>query len=365
MTPLRHRMTEDMVIRNLAENTQSAYVQHVVAYARHFHRSPEELGPEEVRAYQVYLTQTRMLSPSSLSVATGALRFLYKVTLKRDWAIEEIPMPKRPFRLPVILSPEEVMHFLDSIGNHKHRTILMTAYAAGLRISEATPPKVTDIDSQRMLIRVEQAKGNKDRYTPLSKRLLDELRAYWRELFEREGVRLFVNWHKNDATHLAIADALRDVGGVSAIYQRSYESLPTWELTCDTDVHFSYSPALAALYRVDGSRIRYHVATGYLGDHRFAALREPARLLAEGQVRRRLEQVVHLGVLQGMAHQIAFARLARPEQQVLVGRYASEAQAREEATRLRGTPGFERVRLVASRSTQDSPFDGAQDRRQP
>jgi site-specific recombinase XerD len=121
-----------------------------------------------------------MLSASSVSVATGALRFLYKVTLKRGWAVEEIPMPKRPFRLPVILSREEVMHFLDSIGNLKHQAILTVAYAAGLRISEATHLKVTDIDSQRMMLRVDQGKGRKDRYVMLSPRLLDVLRAYWK-----------------------------------------------------------------------------------------------------------------------------------------------------------------------------------------
>ena len=148
MTHLRQRMIEDMGIRNLADNTQSAYLQQVIAYAAYFHRSPEELGPEAVRSYQLYLMNTRRLSPSSISVATGALRFLYKVTLKRDWAVDQIPMPKRPFKLPVILSREEVMHFLDSVDSLKHRTILMTAYAAGLRVSEAIHLKVTDIDSQ-------------------------------------------------------------------------------------------------------------------------------------------------------------------------------------------------------------------------
>jgi integrase/recombinase XerD len=180
MTPLRQRMLEDMAIRNLAENTQSSYLQQIIAYARYFHRAPEDLGPEEIRAYQLHLTQTRRLSASSVSVATGALRFLYKVTLKRPWAIDEIPMPKRPFKLPVILSREEVMHFLDSIDSVKHRAILMTAYAAGLRVSEATHLKVTDIDSQRMMLRVDQGKGHKDRYVMLSPRLLETLRTYWR-----------------------------------------------------------------------------------------------------------------------------------------------------------------------------------------
>ena len=180
MTPLRQRMLEDMGIRNLAENTQSAYLQQVAAYARYFGRSPDQLGPEEIRTYQLYLMEVRALTPSSICVATGALRFLYKVTLKRSWAVEEIPMPKRPRKLPEILSPEEVMHFLNAIINHKHRAILMTAYAAGLRVSEATHLKVTDIDSQRMMLRVEQGKGMKDRYVMLSPRLLDVLRTYWK-----------------------------------------------------------------------------------------------------------------------------------------------------------------------------------------
>lgn len=180
MTPLRQRMIEDMGVRNLARNTQLAYLQQVSAYARHFHRSPDELGPEQIRDYQVYLTQTRKLAASTLSVATGALRFLYKVTLKRDWAVEEIPMPKRPFKLPVVLSRDEVTHFLASVDNLKHRTILMTAYAAGLRISEATHLKVTDIDSARMVLRVDQGKGRKDRYVMLSPRLLEALRVYWK-----------------------------------------------------------------------------------------------------------------------------------------------------------------------------------------
>jgi len=180
MTQLRRRMLEDMAIRNLADNTQLSYVQQIVSYSNYFHRPPEELGPEEIRTYQLYLTQTRMLSPSSVSVATGALRFLYKVTLKRDWSLDEIPMPKRPFKLPVILSREEVMHFLDSVYSLKHRTILTAAYAAGLRISEATHLKVTDIDSQRMMLRVDQGKGRKDRYVMLSPRLLALLREYWK-----------------------------------------------------------------------------------------------------------------------------------------------------------------------------------------
>ena len=112
MTPLRQRMLEDMSIRNLAENTQLSYVQQVVCFSRYFSRSPEELGHEQVRAYQCHLVKDRHLAASSVGTATAALRFLYRVTLKRDWTSDDIPMPKKPFKLPVVLSPEEVTLFL-------------------------------------------------------------------------------------------------------------------------------------------------------------------------------------------------------------------------------------------------------------
>ena len=179
MTPLRRRMTEDMEIRNLSPNTQLAYLQQVSSFAKYCQRSPEVASPEEIRAYQLYLTNERKLAPGSLSIIASALRFLYKVTLKRAWADVEIPLPKKPFILPVILSREEVAHFFESIASFKHRTILMTAYAAGLRVSEVTRLKLTDIDSQRMMIRVDQGKGRKDRYVMLSPQLLEILRAYW------------------------------------------------------------------------------------------------------------------------------------------------------------------------------------------
>ncbi len=181
MTTLRQRMTEDMQVRNLAQNTQSSYIQQVSLFARYFKKSPEQLGPEEIRAYQVYLTKERKLAPSSILTAIAALRFLYKISLKREWPFEEIiPAPKKPQKLPVVLSPEEVLQFLSCVGSRKHRTILTVCYAAGLRISEAVHLKPTDIDSKRMVIRVEQGKGQKDRYVMLSPQLLDSLRACWR-----------------------------------------------------------------------------------------------------------------------------------------------------------------------------------------
>src|SRR6516162_10648354 len=155
MTPIRQRMTEDMQVRNLSPHTQASYVQQVSLFARYFSKSPELLGPEEIRAYQVYLTNEKKLATSSILIAVSALRFLYKVTLHRDWCLEDIiPAPKKPQKLPIVLSPEEVLQFLSSVQSTKHRTILTTCYAAGLRISEAVRLKVTDVDSERMVIRV-------------------------------------------------------------------------------------------------------------------------------------------------------------------------------------------------------------------
>jgi integrase/recombinase XerD len=173
-------MIEDMQVRRLAPKTQSSYVQQVAAFARYFHKSPELLSPEDIRTWQLYLTQ-KGLSASSLTVATAALRFVFRITLKRTWSIDQIPLPKVPQKLPVILSREEVARFLESAPDAGQHAILTTAYATGLRVSELTHLRVADIDSQRMTIRVEQGKGQKDRYVMLSPRLLAELRAWWKQ----------------------------------------------------------------------------------------------------------------------------------------------------------------------------------------
>lgn len=181
MTPLRLRMIEDLQIRNLSANTQTCYLDQVSRFARHFGKRPEELGPEEIRSYQVYLTNEKKLAPGSVLIAVSALRFLYRVTLHKDWVFQDIiPAPKKPQTLPVVLSPEEAIHFLECVQHIKHRTILTTCYAAGLRISEAIQLKPAHIDSQRMVVRVDQGKGQKDRYVMLSPRLLDILRVWWR-----------------------------------------------------------------------------------------------------------------------------------------------------------------------------------------
>src|ERR1700693_2098491 len=181
MTVLRQRMLEDMQIRNFSEHTQDTYLLQVGLFARHFRRSPEGLGPVNIRTYQVYLTNEKKLAPSSILIATSALRFLYTVTLKRPWDVEEVlPMPKKPQTLPIILSPDEVRQFLSCVPRRKCRTVLTVCYAAGLRISEAIALKPTDIDSKRMTIRVSQGKGQKDRYVMLSDQLLAILRDWYR-----------------------------------------------------------------------------------------------------------------------------------------------------------------------------------------
>jgi integrase/recombinase XerD len=181
MTSLRQRMIQDMQVRNLAIGTQDSYVRHVLLFARHFNKSPELLGPGQIRAYQVYLTNEKKLATASITIAVSALRFLYRVTLKKDWSLEDIiPAPQKPQTLPIVLSPEEVIQFLDCVRIRKHRAILTTCYAAGLRVSEAVALTIPAIDSQRMVLRVEQGKGKKDRYTMLSPKLLEILRDWWR-----------------------------------------------------------------------------------------------------------------------------------------------------------------------------------------
>jgi integrase/recombinase XerD len=186
MTPLRRRMIEDMQIRNLAPRTQTSYVEQVDRFARHFRKSPERLGTAEVRAWQLYLAQDKRLAASSISLAVAALRFLYTVTLRREWTVkDDIPTCRKPHQLPEVLSPAEVAAFLNAVKIPKQRVILTVCYAAGLRVSEAVRLEPA-IDSQRMVIRVEAGKGRKDRYVMLSPRLLDLLRDYWKTARPKE-----------------------------------------------------------------------------------------------------------------------------------------------------------------------------------
>ncbi len=209
MTSLRQHFIEDMQIRNLAVNTQDYYVQQVSRFARHFNKSPLLLGPDQIRAYQLYLTNERKLATSSILVAISALRFLYRVTLKKDWTFEDIiAAPKKPQTLPVVLSPQEVSRFLDCVESSKHRAILTTCYGAGLRVSESVALTTPAIDSKRMVLRVEQGKGMKDRYVMLSPKLLEILRDWWR--VERPQHWLFPgDMPGQHITRYAVEDACR------------------------------------------------------------------------------------------------------------------------------------------------------------
>ncbi len=181
MGTLHDQMKRDLELRNFSPHTRSIYLACVRRFALYFHRSPDELGDPEIREYLHYLIKERNVSQGAVTQAYGALKFLYGTTLKRDWEGFRIPKGKMGRRLPIVLSQREVEALFGAIKNLKHRAILMTIYSAGLRVSEALHLKPLDIDSQRMMIRVEHGKGNKDRYTLLGKRNLDILREYWKK----------------------------------------------------------------------------------------------------------------------------------------------------------------------------------------
>jgi len=207
VSPLRQRMIEDMTVRNFAPNTQESYLRQVSLFARHFGKSPEQLGPEEIRAYQIYLVEERKVSVGTRIVAVSALRFLYAVTLQRDWSVQFIPAPKKDHRLPVILSPQEVLQLLQAAPSFTHHVIFSTMYGTGMRVSEAVHLRATNIDSQRMMIRIELSKGHKGRDVQLSPKLLELLRCYWRKV--RPGEWMFPGEIPNQPlSRAAVGDAV-------------------------------------------------------------------------------------------------------------------------------------------------------------
>jgi site-specific recombinase XerD len=179
ISPLRRRMIDDMMVRNLSPSTQQSYLYAVAKFSRHFDRSPDRLGLEEVRAYQLHLIAQKR-SWTHINQTVCALRFFYGVTLGRGDALERIVAAREPQRLPVVLSPDEIVQFLEAVPGLRNRAALTTAYGAGLRVGEVARLETGAIDSRRMLIRIEQGKGGKDRYVMLSPQLLRILRAYWR-----------------------------------------------------------------------------------------------------------------------------------------------------------------------------------------
>ena len=180
MTPLRERFLGDLQMAKRSESTQSAYVHVVAEYARFFGKSPDRLGREHVRRYLLHLLNDKRVATSTYRQSLSALRWFYRKTLRKNWVIDGIASVRGEKRLPVVMSQEEVVRFFHALISLKHRAILMVAYGAGLRVSEVVALRVTDIDSSRMVIRVDQGKGRSDRYVMLAARLLLVLRKYWK-----------------------------------------------------------------------------------------------------------------------------------------------------------------------------------------
>jgi len=186
MAKLRDQMQADLQLRGLSPKTQKAYLNQVRDFARYFKKSPDQLGESEVKEYLLYLLRGKKVSDSTVRQYYGALKFLYQTTLKRNWVIEKIPYLKTKKRLPVVLDRKEVDSLFSATENLKHRAILMLIYSSGLRVAEVAHLKITDIDSKRMMIRIQQSKGGKDRYSILSNVALDVLRQYWRKYRPKE-----------------------------------------------------------------------------------------------------------------------------------------------------------------------------------
>jgi integrase/recombinase XerD len=200
MTHLRRIMLEELQRRHYSEATTQHYIRFVERFAQHFHCSPDRLGRQHIREYQAQLFTVQKLSPGTVTNHLCALRFFYIQTLKKPWSIADTPYPKKRHRLPTILSQEEVAQLIDAAPTAFYRTVLMTLYATGVRNAELTRLKISDVDSQRMVLHVQGGKGRQDRDVMLSPVLLEELRAHWRRLRKRSSVWLFPGnrWHSGD-----------------------------------------------------------------------------------------------------------------------------------------------------------------------
>jgi integrase/recombinase XerD len=214
VTHLRKMMLEELERRNYSQSTVRAYVKTIEDLARYFKRPPNQLGPNQLRQYQAYLFRERGLAPNTMIQRTAALRFFYVATLRRPWSIAETPYPRKAFRLPKVLSAEQVARLLDAAPTLFYRILLMTLYATGLRRAELAQLKVSDIDKERMVIHVKGGKGRKDRDVMLSPKLLQELESYLRGLRRPPELWLFPGnrWHtgKRPITSKVIWAACRE-----------------------------------------------------------------------------------------------------------------------------------------------------------
>src|SRR5256886_11824797 len=224
MSPLRQRMLEDMQIRNYSPHTVDAYLRSVAQFAKHFHTSPDRLGPEHTRTYQQFLIADQKASWGPFIQAVFALRFFYETPLHRPWMVEYLPYPKKPKTLPVILSRDEVKALLLAPRHLKHRVILATLYATGVRVSELCQLQGTDIDSQRMVIHVRQGKGKRDRFVMLSPDLLPLLRRYWK-LYQLQSW-LFPGYRVTEPiTRMGVAHICRQAGHAATLTKAIYPHL--------------------------------------------------------------------------------------------------------------------------------------------
>ena len=200
VTHLRKLTLDEIARRNYTESTTRAYLRIIEDFARYFHRSPDQLGPDQIREYTAHLFRDRKLSDNTVNQRVGALRFFYRKVLKRPWDGDDMPYPKKRIHLPVIWSPEEIASLIDAAPIPFYRTILMTLYATGVRRAECAALKLTDIDSARMVVHVQDGKGGRDRDIVLSPHLRDELRAHYRRLVRKPAVWLFPGgrWHTAD-----------------------------------------------------------------------------------------------------------------------------------------------------------------------
>ena len=225
MSELRSRMLRDMTVRGFSPRTHEAYVQQVIGLARYYRRAPDQLTADEVQAYLAHLFEVRKRSWSTCAQAAHAFRFLYHVTLGHPRTDFHVPAPKQPQKLPDLLSREEVWRLLNACTHPRDRVLLATTYAAGLRVSEVVALKVSDLDGDRMTIHISLGKGAKDRYVPLSQRLLQDVRAYWR--IQPPRVWLFPNRHGTRPIDVTVAQKLytlaklragiRKQGGIHAL----------------------------------------------------------------------------------------------------------------------------------------------------
>jgi len=188
VTQLRKRTLEELERRNYSQATAVAYVGAIRRFAEHFRRSPDQLNCDHIRQYQLHLVQERKLHPRSIRLQMSALRFFYRKVLKRRVSRDDLPLPKLMRRqIPIVLSPDEVKRMIDATSNLRHRTILMTLYSTGARCSELCHLRVEDIDKARLVVRIRQGKGGKDREVPLSPKLYQQLRTYYRSVRPRNG----------------------------------------------------------------------------------------------------------------------------------------------------------------------------------